>query len=161
MTFSNCRPRSLCRTFLALLTGAVWLVARGQDSAAYTNSLGMRMLPIKPGTFRMGEAQATPKAVFGQAEYLVRGDWDEHPVHEVSISYPFSIADEEVTIEQFRTFRANYLGAEDLALHASGISWDEAVAFCRWLSQTEGKLYRLPTEAEWEYVCRAGTDTWD
>src|SRR5215203_2812133 len=71
--------------------------ALAQSPAGFTNSLGMRMVPIRPGTFRMGEARPTLKSVFGQAEYLVRGDWDEQPVHEVAITQPFFIADEEVT----------------------------------------------------------------
>jgi hypothetical protein len=120
----------------------------------------MRMVPVNPGAFRMGEGRATPKSVFGQAAYLTHGDWDEHPVHDVRITHVFHIAEEEVTSAQFRAFRANFRGAAEFAPHASGMSWDEAVAFCAWLSAKEGKLYRLPTEAEWEYVCRAGTDLW-
>ncbi|TFG50507.1 MAG: hypothetical protein E4H40_01240, partial [Candidatus Brocadiia bacterium] len=85
--------------------------------------------------------------------------FDEKPRHHVTITEPFYISDTEVTIDQFREFRTEYSGYDKCAPYASGISWYDAVAFCEWLSKKEGKSYRLPTEAEWEYVCRAGTDT--
>ena len=50
-----------------------------------------------------------------------------------------------------------YARAEDEPV--LNVSWNDAVAFCAWLSKKEGATYRLPTEAEWEYACRAGTTT--
>ena len=58
------------------------------------------------------------------------------------------------------SFRAWQPGWEQTQDHpVNYVSWNDAVAFCKWLSQKEGKKYRLPTEAEWEYACRAGTTT--
>jgi formylglycine-generating enzyme required for sulfatase activity len=58
------------------------------------------------------------------------------------------------------TFDWNTYGFDVTDDHpVANVSWNDAVAFCRWLSQTEGRHYRLPTEQEWEYACRAGTDT--
>ena len=145
---------------ISFLIGIGLTLGATESPVPFTNRLGLKMLPIAPGTFRMGESQATPPAAFGQASYLPRGDWDEHPVHQVTLTQPFFIAEEEVTAVQFRAFRANFRGAEEFAPYASGVSWDEAVAFCAWLSAQEGKTYRLPTEAEWEYVCRAGSEAW-
>jgi hypothetical protein len=86
------------------------------------------------------------------------GDYDEVPVHRVTLTHPFLIGETEITAEQFRQFRPSYQGDPYYAPYASGISWDDAVAFCAWLSKKEGKPYRLPTEAEWEFTARTSTD---
>ena len=115
------------------------------------NSLGMKMVLIQPGSFTMGSKT---------------GDWDERPVHKTVISKPFHIAATEVTNAQYEQFDVHHknlrgkLGfskADDEAVVF--VSWHDATAFCKWLSQKEGKPYRLPTEAEWEYACRADSTT--
>lgn len=145
-----------------LFLAATWTVAHGSPAApveSMVNSLGLRMVTVPAGSFTMGESHATPAKPFDIPAYLTRGDWDEHPHHDVTLTQAFAISDTEVTAEQFRQFRADYAGNKDTAPYAAGISWDEAVAFCAWLSKKEGRTYRLPTEAEWEYAARAGTTT--
>jgi formylglycine-generating enzyme required for sulfatase activity/antitoxin component YwqK of YwqJK toxin-antitoxin module len=133
------------------------------DDAEFVNSVGLRMLRVQPGTFTMGCLNPTPfdklKPGFDRLEYLPDGDWDEHPPHEVTLRQAFWMAETEVTIDAFRLFRPEYSGAVD-AVYADDLSWETAVSFCEWLSAREGRSYRLPTEAEWEYACRAGTTTW-
>ncbi len=87
------------------------------------------------------------------------GDYDEVPCRRVTITKPFYMSETEVTISQFRQFRAEYPGYDKFRPYASAISWQDAAAFCKWLSEKEGRPYRLPTEAKWEYACRAGTTT--
>lgn len=120
--------------------------SQARQEKAIISSIGLKLLQIEPGTFRMGDLNG-------------QGQWDEHPTRKVTLTKPFYFSETEITIEQFQQFRPNYLGIEAHTPYATGISWYEAVAFCEWLSEKEGKQYRLPTEAEWEYVCRAGTLT--
>ena len=112
----------------------------------YNNSVGMKMILVDPGIFEMGSE-------------LGRDYWDEQPKHKVTITRPFFMSETEITAEQFRQFKAEFVGTEEHLPFAAGVSWYEAVEFCKWLSEKEGKTYRLPTEAEWEYACRAGTTT--
>jgi len=121
------------------------------DGGTFVNSLGIRMLRVEAGRFRMGSED---------------GAWDERPVREVTISQPFYLGATELTNAQYEQFdlehrrlrgKLGYSKDDDEAVVF--ISWEDAVAFCNWLSRKENRLYRLPTEAEWEYACRAGTTT--
>ena len=139
---------------------------------------------IRPGTFMMG-ADAAPlgaSIVNGFGVMSTRpshGDFDELPAHSVKISRPFAIGVTEVTEAQFRAFDPTYRqgvsaearsssaephgkaegGNPIIAVfdgYAAGVSWKQAMDYCAWLSKKTGKPWRLPTEAEWEYVARAG-----
>ena len=135
-----------------------------------TNSIGIRLVPIEAGTFTMGQDGPLLEDYMGQKRLgemykdFDRIDFDEKPAHKVTITQPFLMGVSEVTVGQYREFDPSFkTGDEKLKPTdddaASGISWHKAVEFCEWLSKKEGKTYRLPTEAEWEYACRAGTTT--
>ena len=142
------------------------LAIKGQTGM---NSLGMQFVSIEPGTFMMGSENASlsDELTAGKA-YLRDGDWDEHPVHEVTLSTPFYVGVYQVTNAQYAAFDPTH--RELQSLQSVGFSqdddeavvfvdWHDATRFCEWLSEKDGLPYRLPTEAEWEYVCRAGTTT--
>lgn len=131
----------------------------GGNPSLVQNSLGMGFVRIEPGTFTMGAT--TTKFGLGKKTDLSKDApyYDETPVHGVTITYPFLMSETEVTIAQFRRFKKDYTGSNAFKPFVSGVSWAEAAAFCQWLSKKEGKPYRLPTEAEWEYACRAGTSS--
>ena len=109
------------------------------------NSTGMHMLLMLPGSFLMG---SPPDAAMRQDE--------EYP-HRVTLTRPFRIAATEVTQKQWLTlmpFNRSPQQGDDLPV--TGVSWADAQEFCLKLSEKEAAPYRLPTEAEWEYACRAG-----
>ena len=109
----------------------------------------MKLVLIPAGTFTMG----SPKTEKGRSN-------GEGPQHEVTISKPFYMGVTEVTQEQYEAVvgknPAEFKGMKN---PVEKVSWDDAVAFCKALSKKTGKSIHLPTEAEWEYACRAGTKT--
>lgn len=133
----------------------------------FTNSIGMQFVRIEPGTFMMGSEQANlADELTAGKEYLRDGDWDEQPVHQVTLSTSFYIGIFQVTNAQYEEFQSDHselrgkLGfSQDDDEAVVFVDWHDATRFCKWLSEKEGIPYRLPTEAEWEYACRAGTTT--
>ena len=111
------------------------------------------MVVIPAGRFRMGCVSD------------LDCELDEHPVHEVRVE-SFELSKYEVTFEDYDRFtvatgraRADDAGWGRGRRPVINVSWDDAVAYTRWLSEQTGEQYRLPSEAEWEYAARAGTVT--
>jgi formylglycine-generating enzyme required for sulfatase activity len=110
------------------------------------NSVGMKLIYIPPGEFRMGSDPAEP------------GRHDDETAHDVKITRGFWIAATEVTQDQWQKVMGfNRSDPKGDNLPANKLSWPQAVDFCRKLSQAEHQTYRLPTEAQWEYACRGGS----
>jgi uncharacterized protein (TIGR02996 family) len=130
-----------------------------------TNSIGMRLALTRAGAFLMGSPEDDPHA------------WqDEHPRHEVVISKPFYLGLFPVTQGEYRRVvgdnpshfsrtgpgRSRVGRKKTQTFPVEMVDWADGVGFCETLSnlpaeRDRGRVYRLPTEAEWEYACRAGT----
>jgi len=137
------------------------LFAQGVKLKSVTNSIGMEFIEIPAGKFTMGSPVGEKYRQEDEAQVSV------------TLTKPFGLGKTEVTQGQFK----KVMGMEpwngrpfvkaDENCPATYVSWDEATEFCKKLTDLEcksGKLqaneeYRLPTEAQWEYVCRAGTKT--
>jgi sulfatase modifying factor 1 len=155
----------------------------------FTNSVGMKMVLIPAGEFWMGSKLSPPEVVarYGGNEGLCQDEQPRHRVR-ITQSFYLAACEVTVgQFRQFADATGYQTDAEKegwsygwkdgkwgrqqgLNWRAPGfqqnfdhpvvcVSWNDAKAFCEWLGRKEGKSYRLPTEAEWEYACRAGSDT--
>ncbi len=137
-----------------------------------TNSIGMRFVLIPPGEFDMGSTEAEVASSLKDARatkqpsYYIDHLPDEAPKHQVQITQPIYLGVFEVTQAEYErvmgTNPSRFKGNPRRPVEQ--VTWEDAVEFCRRLSSSEaeqatGRSYRLPTEAEWEYACRAGTTT--
>ena len=161
-----CLPLAL---MLIVLSGSAWMTETGMslqdeqadvknppaiEGAEFTNSSGMTFIRIKPGKFWIGS----------QGDEAGR-ESDESPQRLIRFEKDYFLGRTEVTQAQWmevmetRPWSGRDFIQERGYNPAIYISWEDAVAFCEKLSEQDGRNYRLPTEAEWEYACRAGTTT--
>ncbi len=120
-----------------------------------SKNVALAMISIPGGTYIMGSPES-------------EGDADERPQHQITVE-PFFMSKYPITQAQWRVIAALPKVKQNLNPNPSkyrglnrpveSVSWHEAVEFCLRLSQKTGRDYRLPSEAEWEYACRAGTTT--
>ena len=114
----------------------------------FNNSIGMKFVWIPPGTFLMGSPPDEP------------GRRNDETQHRVTLTKGFYIGVHQVTQAQWhKVLRRDPSYSKGANLPVESISWDECREFCEALGKSDGKKYRLPTEAEWEYACRAGSTT--
>ena len=137
------------------------------SNETFTNSIGMKFKPVSAGTYtRGGYHTPLPPELSADKPHLLNGDFDEHPAHQVTITQPFYLGLYQVTNIEYEYFAPDHrsirgkLGfSNDDDEAVVFVDWHQATAFCRWLTEKENIPYRLPTEAEWEYACRAGSQT--
>jgi formylglycine-generating enzyme required for sulfatase activity len=127
----------------------------------FSNSIGMKFVRIEAGGFQMGIEKIPLPEPWAKSEHLRDSDPDEQPVHRVIYMGIYEVTNEQY--ERFDPGHRHLRGKMGFSIESDEavvfVSWYDAKAFCDWLSKKEGLPYRLPTEAEWEYACRAGTRT--
>lgn len=142
--------------FSALLAGLLSVSAHAADLSLGAG-VSLQLAPIPAGTFQMGSPKGSVGAAFNESDRLKQKDYHQHPV---TLARPFLIGVTEVTQAQYRAVTGqNPSVFKGDNRPVDNVSWNDAVKFCELLSAKTRKTVRLPTEAEWEYACRAGSTT--
>jgi formylglycine-generating enzyme required for sulfatase activity len=154
------RPLSVSSVVLVLFYLLALLdQARAQAPNEITNSIGMKLLLIPKGTFMMGSPESEERRRPQESQ------------HDVTLSKDYFLGAYEVTQSEYKQVmnkNPSFVQGgkiRDSSRHpVEQVSWNDAVEFCKRLSELPeekraGRVYRLPTEAEWEYACRAGSKT--
>jgi len=133
-----------------------------QKLKLFTNASGMKFVLIPSGSFMMGSG-VTAAEIAKQYKLSKLYFEGEHPRHRVSISRPFYLQTTEVTQEQWQKVMGNnpsHFKHRGKMRPVESVTWYDAREFIKRLNEIEGTdKYRIPTEAEWEYACRAGSHT--
>jgi formylglycine-generating enzyme required for sulfatase activity len=133
-----------------------WLWPTGVLLVPLDENTVIEMRRIRGGEFSMGSSDSEPGR-----------EANEGPVHSVSVS-PIHLGTAEVTVGQYRLFLEETAHPEPPDWEEQlqypdfpvvWVSWDDAQAFCQWLTQRESAAFALPTEAQWEFACRAGASS--
>lgn len=153
----------MTRRILFLLTVflTVPFLSCSREPDVITNSIGMKLKRIPPGEFMMGSGESLEAVAkeFSAINSKVP-HFFAYPQHRVRITTPYYLGVYEVTQAEYQKVMGDDPSeSKGTAKPVEMVSWQDAEEFCKKLSAKEGRTYRLPTEAEWEYACRAGTTT--
>ena len=158
--------KNILLIILAITSWNVSLLAEEKNKIALkVGEASFNMVEIPAGTFLMGTSDAAEESRYWTnktkwSSYDKKWFKQETPQHEVKIKESFYISESEITQKLYNAVMGtNPSCIKDMDKPVECLTWHQAVEFCKELSKLINRNFRLPTEAEWEYACRAGTKT--